>query len=33
MSNPKPVKLRESEIAAALSELPGWQMNSGSAGH
>jgi 4a-hydroxytetrahydrobiopterin dehydratase len=29
MSNPKPVKLRESEIAAALSELPGWQMNSG----
>ena len=29
MSNPRPVKLSESEIAAALSELPGWQSQSG----
>ena len=29
MSNPKPVKLSKSEIAAALSKLPGWKVESG----
>jgi 4a-hydroxytetrahydrobiopterin dehydratase len=29
MSTPNPVELRESDIAAALSELPGWQIESG----
>jgi 4a-hydroxytetrahydrobiopterin dehydratase len=29
MSNPRPVKLSEPEIAAALSELLGWQNISG----
>jgi 4a-hydroxytetrahydrobiopterin dehydratase len=29
MSNPAPVRLHESEIAVALSKLPGWQSTSG----
>ena len=29
MSNPKPVKLHESEVAGALSGLPGWQSKGG----
>ena len=29
MSNPKPVKLSEAEIASALSKLPGWKVEHG----
>jgi 4a-hydroxytetrahydrobiopterin dehydratase len=29
MSTPKPVKLSESEIAVALSKLPGWKLQGG----
>jgi 4a-hydroxytetrahydrobiopterin dehydratase len=29
MSNPRPVKLSESEIAAALAKLPTWKVKSG----
>ena len=29
MSNPRPVKMSESKIAAALSKLPAWKVESG----